>query len=97
VIVGVGRIDLSLPEGHSLKEKRMVLKSLVSRIKNTFNVSVAEVDNQDLWQTATIGIACVSNDGRLANEVLSKVINFIENQRGDAEMTDYQIEILHSL
>jgi len=59
-----------------------------------FNVSVAEVDDQDLWQVATLGICCVSNNKRYTNEVLSKVVDFIANRRFEVEMLDYEIEIL---
>lgn len=83
-----------MPENHSLKGKRQVLKSLTTRISNQFNVSVAEVDNHDKWQLATLGICCVSNDARFTNEVLSKVVGFIGNGRFDLEMLDYEIEII---
>ena len=92
--VGVCKIDLRLPENLSLKGKRQVLKSITTRIRNKFNVSVAEVDNHDRWQLATIGICCVSNDNRFTNEVLSKVMNFVINSRFDVEILDYEIEIL---
>ncbi|MFH1381822.1 MAG: DUF503 domain-containing protein [Chloroflexota bacterium] len=92
--VGVCRIKFRLPENQSLKGKRQVLKSIMARVGNKFNVSVAEVADQDLWQLATIGITCVSNDGRQVNEVLSHVVDFITNSRFEAEMLDYEIEIL---
>lgn len=92
--VGVCRIKLRLPENMSLKGKRRVFKSITTQMGNKFNVSVAEVDDQDLWQIATIGVCCISNDKRYTNEVLSKVVNFITNGRFEVEMLDYQIEIL---
>jgi len=92
--VGVCRIDLRLPENLSLKGKRQVLKSITTRVRNKFNVSVAEVDNHDRWQLATIGICCVSNDNRYTNEVLSKVVNFVISCRFEVEILDYEIEIL---
>jgi uncharacterized protein YlxP (DUF503 family) len=92
--VGVGKISLRIPENSSLKGKRQVLKSITSRIQNKFNVSVAEVDNHDRWQLATIGICCVSNDNRYTNEVLSKVVDFVINSRFEVEILDYEIEIL---
>jgi uncharacterized protein YlxP (DUF503 family) len=95
--VGALIVRLRLPENHSLKGKRRILKSITSQVSNKFNVSVAEVDDHDLWQLATLGVSCVSNDGRHANEVLSHVMNFIESARGDAEIVDYEIEILHAL
>jgi len=92
--VGVCRVSLRLPENLSLKGKRRVLKSIITRVKNKFNVSMAEVDDHELWQLATLGICCVSNDGRYTNEVLSKVVDFIVNSRFDVEILDYEIEIL---
>ncbi len=92
--VGVCKINLRLPENSSLKGKRQVLKSITTRIQNKFNVSVAEVDNHDRWQLATIGICCVSNDNRYTNEVLSKVVDFVINSRFEVEILDYEIEIL---
>ena len=92
--VGVCRIKLRLPENMSLKGKRRVLKSITARVRSKFNVSVAEVDDQDLWQLATLGICYVSNNKRYTNEVLSKVVDLIVNSRFEAEMLDYEIEIL---
>jgi len=92
--VGVCKIRLRLPENLSLKGKRRVLKSITSRISNKFNVSVAEVDDHDLWQLATLGVCCVSSDGRFTNQVLSKVVDFIANGRFEVELLDYEIEIL---
>ncbi len=92
--VGVCKIQLRLPENLSLKGKRQVVKSITARLRNKFNVSVAEVSDNDLWQLATIGICCVSNDKRFTNEVLCKAVDFVVNSRFDAEMVDYEIEIL---
>lgn len=92
--VGVCKIALRLPENLSLKDKRQVLKSIVARVRNKFNVSVAEVDNHDRWQMATVGVCLVSNDSRYTNEVLSKVADFIINSRFEVEILDYEIEIL---
>ncbi len=91
---GVCRIRLRLPESLSLKDKRRVLKSITARVGNKFNVSVAEIDDNDLWQLAALGICCVSNDKRHANEVLSRVVNFITDSRFEVEILDYEIEIL---
>jgi len=78
----------------SLKGKRRVLKSIINQIRNRFNVSVAEVDDQQLWQLATLGVCFISNDRRYTNEVLSKVVNFVANGRFEVEMLDYEIEII---
>ena len=92
--VGVCRIRLRLPENLSFKGKRQVLKSITTRVSNKFNVSIAEVDDQDLWQLATLGICCVSNNKRHNNEILSKVVDFIVNSRFEIEILDYEIELL---
>jgi uncharacterized protein YlxP (DUF503 family) len=92
--VGVARVSLRLPENMSLKGKRQVLKSITSRVRNRFDVAVAEVDDNDNWQLATIGICCISNNKRHSNRVLSRVVNFIESARLEAEILDYEIEII---
>ena len=92
--IGVCKIELRLPENISLKGKRRVVKSITTRVKGKFNVSVAEVDDQNLWQLATLGICCVSNNKRFVNEVLSKVVDFINNGRFEVERLNYEIEIL---
>jgi uncharacterized protein YlxP (DUF503 family) len=92
--VGVCRIKLRLPENLSLKGKRRVLKSITTRVKNRFNVSIAEVDSNDLWQLATLGISCVSNSGRQTDEVLSKVVDFVTEGRFEVEILDCEVEIL---
>jgi uncharacterized protein YlxP (DUF503 family) len=94
VNVGVCKVKLRLPDNLSLKGKRQVVKSVTARLKNKFNVSVAEVEDNDLWQLATVGICFVSNDKRFTNEVLSKAVEFVANSQGDFEMLDYEIEIL---
>lgn len=92
--VGVCKVKLRLPDNLSLKGKRQVVKSITARLKNKFNVSVAEIEDNDLWQLATIGICFVSNDKRFTNEVLSKAVELVVHSQGDYEMLDYEIEIL---
>src|SRR5205807_3861063 len=67
VVIGSLVVTLHVPESHSLKEKRQVVRSVVERVRRTFNVAVAEVDDQDTWQLATLGVACISGDGRHAD------------------------------
>ena len=67
---------------------------MTTQLRNKFNVCVAEVSDQELWQLATLGVCCLSNDKRYTNEVLSKVVNFITNGRFEVEMLDYEIEII---
>jgi uncharacterized protein YlxP (DUF503 family) len=92
--IGVGKISLRIPENMDLKGKRQVLKSITSRVRHRFDVAVAEVDDNDAWQRATIGFCCISNNKRYSNRVLSKVVAFIENGRFDVEILDYEIEII---
>ena len=92
--VGVCTIDLRLPGNGSLKGKRRVIKSIVTRITREFNVSVAEVEDQDLWQRAVLGVACVSSSASYAHGQLERVVHWIEAQRFDVELLDYQIELL---
>ena len=94
VAIGVCRVRLRLPENHSLKGKRQVLKSLIARLHNKFNVSAAEVSDHDSWQLASIAVASVSNDERHASQVLAAIISFIESERLDAEIIDYETEII---
>src|SRR6266436_1603327 len=92
--VGVARLTLHLPENASLKGKRTVVKSVAQRVRNRFNVAVAEVDTQDMWQVITLGIVCVSDDKRHANEMLNKVIDFVESERLDAEVGEVDVELI---
>jgi hypothetical protein len=90
--VSVCQIELRLPENQSLKGKRQVIKSIITRLHNKFNVSVAEVDNQDLWQLATLGVACVSNHRSHADETLSNVVKFVVQNYPDVELLSSEIE-----
>ena len=94
MIIGACTIELYLPGNGSLKGKRRVLKSLINRLRREFNVSVAEVDCQDLWQTARLGVVCVSNGSDYVHGLLTKVVHWIEHNRLDVEIVDYQIEII---
>ena len=76
--VALGTVELHLPDVESLKGKRHVLKGLKQKVRARFEVAVAEVDHQDMWQRATLAVAYVSDDSRHANEVVSKALDFIE-------------------
>ena len=91
--VAVGTVELHLPDVGSLKGKRHVLKGLKEKLRHRFEISVAEVDHQDLWQRATLALACVSGDSRHANQVISKALDFIEDNL-DGYVTDIHVEIL---
>ncbi len=92
--IGVCKIDLRIPENETLKGKRMVVQSIVSRVRDKFHVSVAEVENGDKWQIATIGVCCVSNDSRHVNEMISRILDYIESTRLDAELIGSETEII---
>ena len=92
--LGVVRIMLHLPESGGLKDKRRMSRSLSTRIRNTFNVAIAEVEDQDLWQRLTLAICCVSTDASHANEMISKIVTFIQNADRDFELLDYETEII---
>lgn len=79
MIVGICAIELLLAENHSLKGKRQVLRSIKDRVRNRFNVSVAEVDDLDSWHRATLGVACVSRDRAQVERQLEHVAAFVEN------------------
>lgn len=93
--VGVGEMMLHLPECHSLKEKRQVIKSIMARVRNQFEVAIAEVGENDRWQIACLGISCVSNDGQHASEKLEHVRRYIEETRPDLLITQFETEIIH--
>lgn len=95
--VGLCRVWLRLPDNHSLKGKRQVIKSLAARLHNKFNVAVAEVDDQDRWQIASLGISCVTTSDSHAHEMMASVLSFIQSERLDAELMDYRTEVIHAL
>lgn len=92
MVVGTCTISLHIPDSGSLKSKRWVLRRIKDRVRNKFNVSIAEIDDFDLWQRATLGVAVVSKDGRFANQVISKVIDLVESD-GNAHVIDIQTDL----
>jgi uncharacterized protein len=91
--VALGLVELHLPDVESLKGKRHVLKGLKEKVRARFEVSVAEVDHQDLWQRATLALAYVSADARHANEVVTKAMDFIEDNV-EGQVLETSVEIL---
>lgn len=94
MIVGVCRMTVSIAESHSLKDKRRVVKSLVERVRHRFNVSIAEVDEHDVWNEAVLGVVCVSTASSHASAILQRVVSFVENGHPDAELIDVVVETL---
>lgn len=79
MVVGILRVEISLGDTFSLKQKRQIVKSIIGRIKSRFNVSVAEVDRQDEWRAAVMGMACVSNSRQHADSQLDTLLEFLES------------------
>ena len=91
--VGVCRVELRLLGNQSLKGKRRAVRLIVTRLRNSYNVSVAEVGNQGLWWLATLGMICVTHHRRRADEVLSSVVRFVAQGYPDLELLGSGIEI----
>ncbi len=94
MVVAAAQLTLFIPENNSLKGKRKVVKSLIEKVRHRFEASVAEVDDNDLWQKATIGVALVGNDARLLTTRLDQISTFIENQHL-AEIVDSRVELCY--
>ena len=93
MIVGVCTVELFLSDSRSLKDKRQILLSLKDRLRAKLNLSVAEIDGQDLWQKAVLGLACVANETRHCNQVLDQAINLIGGEP-TVEIVQSRIELL---
>ena len=92
--IGICRLSLRLPGNRSLKDKRKVVQSVTSRVRNRFDVAIAEVDDNDLLQRLTIGMACVSNNSRHANEVISKALQYVQDTVPELEVLDIHTEMV---
>ncbi|MDI7258671.1 MAG: DUF503 domain-containing protein [Thermodesulfobacteriota bacterium] len=93
MVVGICRLDFRIPENHSLKGKRHILKKMIDRVKHRFNVAISEVGDHDLWQRGQLGICAVGNDRRHINSSLDHVIDFIEKMHL-VELIHTEMEIL---
>ena len=94
MVIGSCTIELYVPGAHSLKDKRSILKRVINRVRREFNVSIAEVDYQDMHQSAMIGVVTVSNDSAHAHQRLMHVVNWIEGHRLDVDLVAYEIEMI---
>jgi uncharacterized protein YlxP (DUF503 family) len=92
MVVGVCQVELLFHENFSLKGKRQILRSIIERARKRFNISIAEVEDHDLWQKGIVGIVAVGNDRKVVNSILDQVMNFIEGTHL-ADVADAQIEI----
>lgn len=91
--VGIARVTFRLHGNQSLKEKRRVVKSIIEKSRHRFNVSVAEVADQDVHQRATVGIAVVGGDGRLLNSILDRIVAYMDSLQL-ADLIDHEIELI---
>ena len=91
--VGLCILELHLSSAHSLKEKRRVVKGLKDRLKSRFNVSVAEIDHQDLWQRATLGIVSISPDRRPLESCFQQIQRIVESELS-ADVVSFEVEYL---
>ena len=94
MVVGVCTIELYLPENHSLKGKRQVVNGLKGRLKNRFNISIAEIDYLDVWQRATLGVAMINNNRVNVDREFRKMINFIDSSQYAPYLMAYVIEFI---
>ncbi|MBI9075162.1 MAG: DUF503 domain-containing protein [Desulfatibacillum sp.] len=94
MVIGYGVLVLRIPDIHSLKGKRKIVKSVVGRIRSNFNASVAETGDNDMHQRAEVGFALVGNDQRLLNSKMDRIINLVESM-GVCEIIDSEMEIMH--
>lgn len=92
MLIATCQIELSLGGVSSLKEKRRVLKSVIGRISNRFNVSVAEIDHHDVWQSAALALAAVGNEAGYLQSALETVVSWIDDNRPDVLIVAYRIE-----
>jgi len=88
--VGIARLTMFIPDSHSLKEKRMVIRRVKDRVRQKFNVSIAEVEDNDVWQRAVIGLAIVGNERRFVESALDEVVRFV---RGHVEVINAEREL----
>lgn len=93
IIVGLCTIDLQLPESGSLKSKRQTLRAIVARVRQQFNVSIAEVEHQDSWQLATLAMTCVSTDRAYIHGLFEHAVRYVADGPFAAVLLDYEIEL----
>src|SRR5713101_188454 len=92
MLVALARFDLKIPGCRSLKEKRHVVKGLTTALRQTFNVSVAEVDHHELWQRTALGVAAVAGEGHHVRRVMQEIERFVEG-RPDVETIAFEVTI----
>jgi hypothetical protein len=94
MVIGVCTIELYIPDNHSLKGKRQIVRSLKGKLQHRFNISIAEIDHLNVWQRATLGVAMVGKDQKYIDRELNKLIQFIESSSVASYFMDYTIEFI---
>ena len=94
MVIGVCTLELQVPDSESLKQKRQVIRSLMARLRQQYNVALAEVDHQDSWQLATVAVACVSTSAGYAHGLMEKVVAELEAGRMGLVLLNYKTELL---
>jgi uncharacterized protein YlxP (DUF503 family) len=92
--IGIYKVTIHLPENHDLKNKRKVIQSIITKLRNHFNAAVAEVDNNDQWQLASIGFCCISNEAIHARQLLDSMIKFFESNMQGFQLVEEQKEVV---
>jgi uncharacterized protein YlxP (DUF503 family) len=95
MVIAVARISLHLPGSQSLKDKRQIVKSLLAQVQRQFQVAAAEVEDHDRLQLGVLGIACVSTDAGHADSVIAHAVDFLGSSKHQADLLDYQTEVIH--
>jgi hypothetical protein len=93
VTIGILKITLFIHNSNSLKEKRMVMQSLKTKLRNNFNIAVTQIDDEDKWQKSYLAVVGVEKDNQAVNSILSRVINYIEGF-SQVNLIDYAIELI---
>jgi uncharacterized protein YlxP (DUF503 family) len=91
--IGILKLSLFIPESQSLKERRMVLHSLKARLRNTFNVALAQIDDEDKWQKADLVVVSVGRDRKNIDSLLCRVVNFVQSFNS-INLIDYETELI---
>ena len=94
MVIGACRLQLILADNHSLKGKRGVIRSICAQVRHKFNVAIAEVEDQDLWQVAGLAFVVLSSDARHVDQMVEQVVEFID-RRAEAQLGDYQVERIY--
>ena len=91
--IGVLQFTIQIPYAASLKDKRSVIKSMRERLRRSYNISIAEIDDQDEWTLATLGITAAGSDIPQVNSLLDRILNTLQDWR-DTSLADHRMEII---